>query len=769
LGNLPVPETSFVGRERELAAVRALLERPDARLVVLTGPGGVGKTRLALAAAGAVADHFRGGAVFVDLSPLSDPARFLPEIAAVVGAPETDERPVLERLRAALRGRRLLLVLDNFETVVGAATDLGALLNACRSIIALVTSRTRIGLPGEVTVPVEPLLLAPTDPAEESEAVRLFVDRARQANPEIEMTPDSLRDVRAICARLDGLPLAIELAAARLRSWSPMELAVRLGNPLDVLAGGPEGVPVRLRTIRDAIAWSYALLPQDLQALVRRLAVFRGGFDAQAAEAVAGSGESGLGRQLFAGDQASIAHLNRLNLLADHHLIRFEPMVGMHRFAMLEVVREFGWDRLREAGELATTRRAHAEYFLERAERTHPLVFTRGFRQAMASLIVDQHNYRSALSWARESGETAVRLRLCVALWEFWYQCGFIAEGRAEVEAALVEKGGTPAERRPALGLAGFLAWLQGDNEEAERRYGEEMAAAKALGNPWFVAACLNGHALIAWRTGDTASIRRYAGTALPVLREVGDPIAQAISLVALAIADRLDGRLDEAAALFEQGRRLAEQTGFLWLAAAAGFGAGEVALDRERDAEAADHCRQSLAITADLGDRWGMGAAIGGIACVAARRGLADRAAELFAAADALLASGRTFLPTLNRARYERLKTAVRDEVGPRAFARLSATGRAWPPEEAADSALGLAEVLAAPAEHLTRGPVRLTPREREVLCLLVEGRTDGEIALALGLKRRSVSARVSNRLRIGELPGRASLAPYAVRQHVV
>ncbi|HEY7035358.1 MAG TPA: LuxR C-terminal-related transcriptional regulator [Thermomicrobiales bacterium] len=774
MGSLPVPETSFVGRERELAVVVAKLTLPEVKLLVLTGPGGVGKTRLALAAAVAVGDRFRDGAAFVDLAPLSNPSQFLPELAAALGVPESDERTQRDRVIAALRRRRMLLVLDNFETVLGAAPDLAALLDACRTVTWLVTSRTRLGLPGEVNVPVEPLSLAPPagNAAAYPDAVRLFLDRAKAANPDATLTPATLPDIEAICRRLDGLPLAIELAAVRLRAWSPAELAARLDDPLDVLTGGPGNAPARLRTMHDAVAWSYRLLPPDLQAQARRLAVFRGGFDAGAAVAVADAAfdETGRPKHPFDGEASFI--INRLNLLVDHSLLRFVPVAGAHRYAMLEAVREFGWDRLAEAGELAAARRAHAEHFLAVAEQTRPLLFTRGYRQAMTTRIVDQHNFRAALAWAAETGETGVRLRLCSALWEFWYQCGFVAEGRAEVEAALAADGGTPFDRPPALSMAGFLAWLQGDNEHARRRWEESLALVEVMGSPWHVATVHNLLPLVAWRAGDTSAMRRHAGFALAVGRESGDPTMQAIALVSLAIADRLDGRLEEAAAIFDQGRRLAEQIGFLWLAAAAGFGAGEVALDRGHEAEAVAHYRDSLAITAELGDRWGIGAAVGGIACVAAMHDDAARAARLFAAADGLLASGSTFLPTLNRQRYERLKTDIRSQFGSRAFARLSATGRAW------DTAAVVAEAQAfanritgvdGGSPSATEIGVHLTPRERDVLRLVAAGHQDPAIAQILSLSPRTVSDRVGDLLRKCEQPTRTALAVYAVRHGLV
>jgi non-specific serine/threonine protein kinase len=535
-----------------------------------------------------------------------------------------------------------------------------------------------------------------------------------------------------------------------------------------------------------AITAKYHLLPPDLQRLARRLAVFRNGFDLPAVAVVASVGETGVEQSGVPATPSALTWQHRLNRLADHGLLQAHPAPDTHRFVLPEPIRAFLWARMVDTGDVATIRRAHAAYFLALAERTRPLLFTPGFRQAMATLTTDQDNFRAALAWMDEAGETGLRLRLCVALWEFWYQCGFVAEGRAAVEAALGTDGGTPLERHFALALAGFLAWLQGDTAQATRRTLEARAIAEALGNPWLAATSDNGLALIAWQTGDTAAMRRAAEAALPVVRDAGDRIAEAIALVALAIADRLDGRREEAGARFDEASRLAEQTGFRWLAAAARFGAGEVALDQGRELDALGHYQMSLAVTAELGDAWGMGAAVGGIACVATTRGLVEEAARLFGAADGLLAVGHTFLPTLDRARYESSKTSVQDRVGRRAFARLSGEGRARSPGEAATQALALARLLAgspkpgdsgephAPQEAGTRpepapeSPVQLTSREREVVGLVAAGASNAEIARALDLSPNTVRSYVADIRRKLGLPNRAALAAYAERHRI-
>jgi DNA-binding NarL/FixJ family response regulator len=320
--------------------------------------------------------------------------------------------------------------------------------------------------------------------------------------------------------------------------------------------------------------------------------------------------------------------------------------------------------------------------------------------------------------------------------------------------------------------MAGFLAWLQGDNKHAEFRTKEALAIAETVGNAWMAATNYNGLALIAWRAGDTRAMRQFANAALPVHREVGDHIAEVTSLIALAIADRLDSRLAEAAALFDQGHRLAEQSGFLWLAAAASFGSGEVALDRGQETDAVRHYRDSLVITADLGDLWGIGAAVGGIACVAALRGQSEHAARLFAAADALLASGRTFLPTLNRVRYDRLKAQVRRELGSRAFTRNTNVGCLWSTENAVTEARAITEAFSgdgSQASTTLATSVQLAPQERKVVRLIVNGSTNAEIARELGLSVQTVPKYVARICKKLGVHNRAGVAASAIKNRLV
>jgi predicted ATPase len=361
--NLRSPLSAFIGRESEVAAVAALLHRDEVRLVTLTGPDGVGKTRLALRAAAAMATDFANRVWFVGLAPIADPALVVPAIAQVLGVREAGDEPLAARLEAFLTERRLLLVLDNFEQVAAAAPLVAELLGACPGIKVMATSRGRLRLSGEREYPVPPLSLPVLEAAASakekatSEAVRLFVDRAQAVRPDLALTAETAPAVAEICRRLDGLPLAIELAAARVKVLSPSALQARLERRLPLLTGGGQDLPARQQTMRAAIGWSHDLLPRDEQALFRRLAVFVGGFTLEAAEAVVGAD----GGDIFEG----IASLAAKSLLRQTEQDAAEP-----RYGMLETVREFGLEQLSVSGEEAATRHSHAAWYTVLAEQT---------------------------------------------------------------------------------------------------------------------------------------------------------------------------------------------------------------------------------------------------------------------------------------------------------------------------------------------------------------------------------------------------------------
>ncbi len=468
--SLPTPLTRLIAREQEMLAAHQLLRRADVRLLTLVGPGGTGKTRLGLEVAATLADHFPDGVVFVNLVPLRDPGLLIPTIADALGVREQGGRTALERLKEALRARHVLLVLDNFEQIISAAVLVAELLSACPGLKALVTSRELLRVRGEQAFPVSPLSVPDVRYATSGErvsqyaAVQLFIERALAVRPDFAVTNQNAAAVAELCQRLDGLPLAIELAAARSTLFAPEALLARLGSRLKLLTGGSRDLPARQQTLRNTIAWSYDLLTDAEQKLFRRLTAFVGGRSMPAVEAVCA-----------AGGDLDLDVVDGLSSLVDKSLLLHDVATGEPWFLMLETIWEYGLEQLERSGEAEATRRAHAGYYLQLVEQAEPHLWGAGQDQWLSRLEQEHDNLRAALAWYTTQDEgVEPALRMAGLLWRFWEMRGHWTEGQQWLEQALSRRlQASPSVRWVALHGAGNLALARGEYARAMAYYEE--------------------------------------------------------------------------------------------------------------------------------------------------------------------------------------------------------------------------------------------------------------------------------------------------------
>jgi predicted ATPase len=606
--NLPAQRTRFVGRGSELAAAKDLLLRPEVRLLTLTGPGGIGKTRLALQAAGEVADQFPGGIFYVPLAPIGDPDLVAGTISQTVGAGESGGPP-LEALKEYLQSCRAptLLLLDSFEHLIETAPIVADLVAAGPALKVLVTSRSPLHVYGEHEFPVPPLALPdlrklpPLDILAGNEAVALFVQRAAAVKPGFAATEENAAAIADICARLDGLPLAIELAAARVKLLSPALMRARLEKRLHLLTGGARDLPERQQTLRGAIDWSHDLLNDPEQKLFRRLSVFVGGCTLEAAEAVCNAkGDPGLDV------------LEGMASMMDKSLVQQpEPEAGEPRFVMLETIREYALERLAVSGDEPVTRRAHAAYCLVLAEEgaSEPGLERTG---ALHRFDAEHGDFRAALDHLTQSGDAEWGLRLATALFGFWETREYLAEGRDRLDTLLKLPGATARTRARALFAAGVLAGEQGDYAAAQKLVGESLEINRELDDTQGIAVALNAMAVNALEGGDPEAARPLFEEALALWRRFGDRVAVARSLSNLANVMKVQRDYATARSLHEETlsifRDLGDRTGVAWALNHQADAARE-----QGDVEAARALyAESLEAFRELGDRWGIAATLG-------------------------------------------------------------------------------------------------------------------------------------------------------------
>ncbi len=685
--NLPAQPTVFVGRERELSEIQKLLLREDTRLVTLTGPGGTGKTRLSLEVAHVLLDTFQAGVFQVLLAPVTDPALVPQTIAQTVGVPEVPSRPVIETLKGSIGSRKMLLVLDNLEQVLGCAPVVVELLAGCPQLKILVTSRETLKLRFEREYPVPPLQLPAAGAPRQDlgalaacESVHLFIDRVRDFKPDFELTQENAPLVAAICTRLEGMPLAIELTAPRMKLLAPRAILDRLNDRLGFLKGGAKDLAQRHQTLRAAIDWSYNLLEEPDRVLFRRASVFVGGFSVESAEEICGA------------DDAVPDLLEGLASLSDKSLLKRSEVEGEPRLGMMETLREYALEQLRPTPDFAAVRARHALHFVQLAEALAPGFMSRDQRHSVGRMLTEADNLRAALTWALEQPAAEATSRLLASLLWLWIPQGQLTEGRAWAARALeqTQRLGPCLERAVVLDVAAWLSLISGDYPAALPLCEESVALFKSLGRE-------HEGARTKIALGTTSAVLgreeglQFVNEALAACRQQGDRYGTAVALIALGEVARAISDQDGARACYEEAMGLLSELGNTYWPGLLYQNLAHFRL-HEGDWKGA---AELLAQTAELGQEFNYPmvvnlylAAMGGVAVV---RGREAEGVRLFGAVDAFLKSlGAAFEPT-DQAEFDRHVATAKAALGEATFEVAWKQGAAWTRDEAIAVALEL------------------------------------------------------------------------------
>jgi predicted ATPase/DNA-binding CsgD family transcriptional regulator len=761
VNNLPAQPTPIVGRESEIASLSRKLLQQDVRLLTLVGPGGVGKSRLAVQVAEEVLPSFKDGVWFVGLGPISDPSLVIPTVAQTLDLHAPPGHSILSVLKEYLRDKQLLLLLDNFEQVMSSGAPLADLLASCPLVKLLVTSRSALHLRSEHEFPVPPLSLPNLDkkrlPDPEAlqhySAVALFGQRAAAVRPDFTINSANAAAVVEICARLDGLPLAIELVAARVKLLSPGQIQQRLQNRLQLLTGGAQDLPARQQTLRSAIEWSYDLLNEQEQTLFRRLAVFVGGCTLEAAEAVCGEMDV----------------LDGIGSLIDKSLLRPELAGGQEsegngegesHYSMLETIREYALDRLEASGNADRLRDRHAIFFRELAERAEPQLTGASQREWYDRLEHEHDNFRAALKWCLTSQNGAeVGLRTAASLGRFWNARDYRAEGREWLRGALArpEAAAPTSIRAKALQAAATIADNQGDYEALRAYCRESLEIRQILHETQNVPSLYILMAKAASHDGNYGEARSLLEESLEVARNAGDMYGSAHSFNGLGELERLLDNYEAARKYYDEClqlfRRMGNTNGI-------GFSLHNLAYVCMHDGEyerAAAMLDEGLGLYKGLGNRLGVAMCVSALAGVALHAGEAQRAARLLGAAQALLDSIGALLDPADAKEYALNEEAARERLGEAAFLAAWAEGNAMTPEQvisiddvlAPQAAPAIAPPKPGPAKRAEAGATSppsdlLSAREMDVLRLISRGLSDAEVANRLFLSPHTVRAHV-------------------------
>jgi len=751
---VPATFTPLLGREREVAAIGTFLTQQHLRLLTLLGAAGVGKTRLSLEVATSLRSCFADGVCFVELAALRDPGLVVPTLARELGIRENGPQPMVEQVKRTLGDQHLLLLLDNFEHLLPAASDVEDLLAACPSLKIVVTSRSALRVRAEYLFPLAPLALPDLSRLPDLEvlahtaSIAFFVQRAQAIRPDFQLTSANARAIAEICVRLDGLPLAIELAAARVGVLSPQNLLDRLSSRLGLLTRGAWSLPERHQTLRKAIGWSYDLLLAEEQQLFRCLSVFAGGCTLSAVEALwAALGE----------DHAAGQVLDGVASLIDKSLLQLTEHEGQEpRLGMLETIREYAQECLERCGEAELVRRAHADYYVSLMEEAEGKLHTAEQMHWVRRLRGEMDNLRTVLRWSIETGELEVASRLSGAMWYYWIIGGHVHEGWHWMEQILpMCATGAASVRAKALHSIAALAFYLGRYKQATAFGEESLALYRTVGDSASIAGILVGLANIAYLQGNYEQVHPYCEEALPLLRALGDQWNMAHVLFILASEAHANGDPSRARTLAEESLALFSASGDRVSASHPSILLAQLAFDRGDYPAAHSKYERCLLTLREVGAQWYMAPCLQGLGMVAAAQGHLEWAAQLWGAAEAFYEITFGLVAVIVRPGYERAVARARAQLGEPAFAAAWAKGRTMTPEQvlaeeevtllSQSTAPELSQAQPSTAPTTSPGyPAGLTAREVQVLRLVAQGLTNAQIAERLTVSPHTVHAHI-------------------------